>query len=301
MNVLKKIINKLPYVRGLYRQSQLYRDNAYFPPGHFYSVIPNIDEIKKDEAKIWKGLDVDSIEGVDLNTNVQLELTKKISEFYDKLPFTEEPSEVLRYNFNNPYYLHTDGIVLYGMMRFIKPKHIIEVGSGYSSALMLDVNDKFFNNSIKFTFIEPYPNRLNSILKPTDKNTVAIIENRVQDISLEHFISLKANDVLFIDSTHVSKCGSDVNYILFEILPVLNKGVYIHFHDVFFPFEYPKEWVFKGYNWNENYMLRAFLMHNKNYEIKHFAHYLHTHHKDVYRDMPLAYKNTGGNLWLMKI
>ncbi len=301
MNILKKILNKLPYVRGLYRQSKLYNDNAYFPPGHFYSTITDVKEIKKNEIDIWKGLTEDKIEGVDLNTSAQIELLKRISEYYNEMPFTEETKNSLRYKFNNPYYLHTDGILLYGMMRYAKPKHIIEVGSGYSSALMLDVNDEFFNNTLKFTFIEPYPIRLNSLLRSNDKNAITILEKRVQDVSLENFKALKEGDILFIDSTHVSKCGSDVNFILFEILPVLEKGVYIHFHDVFFPFEYPKEWVYKGYNWNENYILRAFLMHNKSYEIQLFAHYLHTHHKEAYKDMPITYKNTGGNLWLRKL
>ena len=91
-----------------------------------------------------------------------------------------------------------------------------------------------------------------------------------------------------------------MNFLLFEVLPVLKEGVYIHFHDVFYPFEYPKEWVFKGYNWNENYILRAFLMNNKDYKIQLFADYLHKHHKGLYKKMPLAYKNTGGNLWLKK-
>ena len=114
------------------------------------------------------------------------------------------------------------------------------------------------------------------------------------------FDELAENDILFIDSTHVSKTGSDVNYILFEILPRLKPGVFIHFHDVFYPFEYPREWVFGGFNWNENYLLHAFLMYNETFEIKIFADYLHVHHKEIFKEMPLCYKNTGGNLWLQK-
>jgi predicted O-methyltransferase YrrM len=301
MNILKKILNKLPYVRGLYKQSKLYNDNAYFTPGHYYSTIIDVKEIKKHENQIWSGIDTENIKGVDLNTSVQLKLLEQISKYYSEIPFSEETKGDLRYQFNNPFYLHTDGILLYGMMRYAKPKHIIEVGSGYSSSLMLDVNDKFFNSTIKFTFIEPYPTRLNSLLRSNDKKAISILEKRVQDVDLKYFKTLDKDDILFIDSTHVSKCGSDVNYILFEILPILKQGVYIHFHDVFFPFEYPKEWVYKGYNWNEDYILRAFLMYNKDYEIQLFAHYLHTHHSEAYKDMPLTYKNTGGNLWLKKL
>jgi len=300
MQILKNILSKLPYVRGLHRQAKLYNDNAYFPPGHFYSVIPNIEEVKNDENRIWKGIDTDGIDAIDLNVDTQRKLLKEISAYYSEIPFKDEIVGALRYHFNNPYYLYTDGIVLFGMLRHLKPKHVIEVGSGYSSALMLDVNDNFFDSKINFGFIEPHTERLEKLINKGDKNAISILKHRVQDVDLGYFKSLKKNDILFIDSTHVSKCGSDLNYLLFEVLPILNEGVYIHFHDIFYPFEYPKEWVFKGYNWNENYLLRAFLMNNKDYSIQVFAHYLHVHHSDVYKEMPLAYKNTGGNLWLKK-
>jgi len=127
-----------------------------------------------------------------------------------------------------------------------------------------------------------------------------IIGDTVQSVPLDTFKKLQAGDILFVDSTHVSKTGSDVNHILFEILPVLNPGVIIHFHDIFYPFEYPKEWVLRGYNWNEDYILRAFLMYNNAYEIKLFPDYLHRHHKEVFAELPLTYKNTGGSFWLEK-
>ena len=117
---------------------------------------------------------------------------------------------------------------------------------------------------------------------------------------MDVFEKLNAGDILFVDSTDVSKTGSDVNYIMFEIIPILKSGVLIHFHDVFCPFEYPKEWVFQGRNWNEDYILKAFLMYNDRFEIKLFSEYLHKHHGDVFEAMPLFYKNHGGNLWIEK-
>ena len=271
MNFLKQIVNKLPYVRGLYKQSSLYSKNAYFPPGHFYSVITNLEEIKDDQNRIWDGENYDGLKDINLNAEEQKNIMETISSFYSEIPFTEDKKEGLRYNFSNPYYLHTDGIILYGMLRYLCPKKVIEVGSGYTSALMLDVNDIFFNSDISFSFIEPFTERLDQLIGEKDKASVSILKNRVQDLDLEYFKSLNEHDILFIDSTHVSKCGSDLNFLLFEVLPVLKEGVYIHFHDVFYPFEYPKEWVFKGYNWNENYILRAFLMNNKDYKIQLFA------------------------------
>ena len=304
MRVFKKkiitILNKLPYIKGLYNLKVNYDKNSCYPPGHFYSPIISVEDIKSRETEIWPEPLEDKVNGIDLQTNSQLELITQLSKYYPEIPFKDSQSDKLRYWFKNPFYAFTDGIVLHTMIRHLKPERIIEVGSGFSSALMLDTNDLFFDNSIHLTFIEPYPMRLNSLISQKDKANSTIVENVIQKVSLDVFKELQAGDILFIDSTHVSKTGSDVNYILFDILPVLNTGVLIHFHDVFFPFEYPKNWVFKGRNWNEDYFLKAFLMYNINFEIRLFSHYIHALHSDAFKEMPLCYKNTGGNLWIEK-
>jgi hypothetical protein len=98
----------------------------------------------------------------------------------------------------------------------------------------------------------------------------------------------------------VVKTGSDLYHILFNILPVLKPGVYIHFHDIFFPFEYPKAWVMAGRNWNENYVLRAFLMYNEKFRVRLFSDYLYKKHTVAYWDLPLAYNVQGTSLWIEK-
>jgi predicted O-methyltransferase YrrM len=293
---IKNLINKLPYVKTLYKQSL----NSCHPNGHFYSPVISIEDVKKRESEIWKNVGSDGIQGVELRTDQQKELVLQFAKYYRELPFKAEKQTNIRYQFANGYYSYTDGIILYSMIRHFEPKMIIEIGSGFSSAIMLDTNELFFKNQISLTFIDPYPERLYSLMTEGDKQHATVIESDVQVIPVNVFEKLQAGDILFIDSTHVSKTGSDVNYILFEILPILKKGVLIHFHDVFYPFEYPKEWVFKGFNWNEDYILKAFLMYNNKFEIRLFAEYLHTHHEDVFKEMPLCYNNTGGNLWLEK-
>ena len=304
MNPLKKkvikALNKLPYIRGLHQENLQFKENAFFPAGHFYSPIINVAEIRNRENEIWEKGSVDGIAGINLHTAKQIELLNSLSSWYEGMPFRAEKQPGLRYYFENTYYTYTDGIILYAMLRQFKPKRIIEVGSGFSSALMLDTNELYFQNQVHLTFIEPYPERLNSLISESDKKNTTVIEKNVQAVSPEIFKKLERNDILFIDSTHVVKTGSDVNHLLFEILPLLNPGVLIHFHDVFYPFEYPKDWVFKGWNWNEDYFLRAFLMYNEAFEIRMFAEYLHRHHPAVFNAMPLSYKNTGGNLWLEK-
>jgi len=300
--VIRSLIKSIPMVKRMDFEVKRYHKNACFPPGHFYSPIVNVDEIEKNASRIWAGRELKELKGIDLHVDQQMEHLSKIASYYNEIPFKEEIEESsdLRYSFNNGMYSFTDGIILYGMLRHLSPKKVIEIGSGHSSALMLDTNRLFFSNTIELTFIEPYPDRLYKTISEKDKDNTHIIEQGVQEVPLSVFAALNEGDILFVDSTHVSKCGSDVNYILFDILPILKPGVFIHFHDIFYPFEYPKEWVLKGYNWNENYLLKAFLMHNKNYSMQFFADFMHLHYRSAFDKMPLCYKNTGGNLWLKK-
>lgn len=296
-NSIKKFVNTLPYVKVLYQQSL----NSCFPNGHFYSPVISIEDIKVRENEIWKNSNNDGILGIKLNKDIQVKFAKDFEVFYSQMPFQEEKQKGLRYHLNNSSYSYTDGIVLYSMIRKLEPKRIIEIGSGNSSTVMMDTNELFFDSKINLTFIDPYPEKLISLMNDNDLKINTIIKSDAQLISLDVFEKLESGDILFIDSTHVSKTGSDVNYILFDIIPILKKGVYIHFHDIFYPFEYPKKWVYEGRNWNENYILKAFLMYNNNFEITFFSDYLNLHSKDSFSKMPMCSKNSGGNLWLKKI
>jgi predicted O-methyltransferase YrrM len=299
--VINHFLNKLRHIKSSYQEGSKFRKNSYYPVAHYYSPIVSVEEVMKNTNQIWNGENIDGIAGINLNTESQIKLIEEdLCQFYNELPFLAEKQEGLRYYFDNKYYTYTDGIVLYAMMRSFKPKRIIEIGSGFSSAVMLDTNEIFFDNQIQLTFIEPYPDRLYSLINKSDEQSTQIIVKGIQAVNLEIFEELEENDILFIDSSHVVKTGSDVNQILFEILPRLKRGVLIHFHDIFYPFEYPKEWVYGGRNWNEDYFLKAFLMYNSEFEIKLFSHYIHQHHQKAFKKMPLAYKNTGGNLWLLK-
>jgi hypothetical protein len=271
-----------------------------FPPGHFYSPIPNLDDVKKNEARIFHSLE--SVPGVDLNPEGQKELFRKFVEFYREMPFRSEKQNHLRYHFENPNFSYFDAISLHCMIRHAAPKKIIEIGSGYSSCVTLDTNELFFSGKIACTFIEPYPDLLQSLLKPTDRQQVTIIPTKLQDVPTETFSELAAGDILFIDSTHVSKIDSDVNHELFRILPALAPGVFIHFHDIFYPFEYPSEWIYDGRAWNENYLLRAFLQYNSAFEIAFFNNWFARFNRQLLEEqMPLALKNAGGSIWLRKL
>jgi predicted O-methyltransferase YrrM len=299
---LKRLLHKLPYVAILKNKAKLYDElnsKLFVEPGHFYSPINDINEIVENEHKIFASKR--ELAAIDMNEAEQFQLLQNFKNYYEFLFFTDMPTTDARYYYNNKAYSYSDVIFLFSMIMHSKPKRIIEIGSGFSSAAMLDINERYFNNSIDITFIEPYPDNLRKILKAGDKFT--LIEKKVQQVDLNVFKSLQENDILFIDSTHVAKTNSDVLFELFEILPLLNKGVKIHFHDIFYPFEYPREWVVDvKRSWNEIYFLRSFLMYNNSFKMLALNTYLENAHTKWFEEnMPLCLKDLGGSCWLEKI
>jgi predicted O-methyltransferase YrrM len=271
----------------------------HYPPGHYYSPVPSLEWYNSAAQRVYKK-NVELL-GIDLNEREQLKTYARLSKYYDEIPFADEKKPYLRYYYNNNIFCYADVYWLYSLIRDIRPQKIIEIGSGFSSAVMLDTDELFCDNSIDFTFIEPYPDRLNSLLKVADKNH-ELHKDIVQNVDIKLFRQLQKGDFLFVDSSHVGKFGSDVLYILHEILPLLNQGVIIHFHDIFYPFEYPRQWLEEnGWAWNECYFIRSFLQYNSEFKIKLFGNYLGQQHvKMLAKYTPLCLKNIGGSLWLEK-
>lgn len=282
------------------RAAAIHPDHGYVPPGHPYSPIPDWRQVEADAARIF-GTVPKSIPGIDLNGDRQLALLRQLGAYYATQPFGPSKSRDLRYYFDNPMYSYCDALFLHCMLRHLRPRHLIEIGSGFSTCVTLDTNERFLANGIEVTSIDPHPEALGAMLRPGDGERFTFIPARLQDVELAVFDSLEAGDILFVDSSHVSKIDSDVNRIFFEVLPRLRPGVTIHFHDVFYPFEYPKGWIDEGRAWNEIYMLRAFLQFNGRFSIELMSTYLATFHaEELARRMPLCMNNPGGSLWLRK-
>lgn len=277
-------------------------EEAFVPPGHFYSPVPSIEDRELAVRQAIAAANTD-VMGLNINADAMVALWRRIAPRTLEMPFGDEKGAAgYRYHYNNDMYSYGDAAIYFGLVWHLQPRHIVEIGSGYSSALAMDMRD-IFQRDIALTFIEPYPNTLNSLLREGDRSNVRIIEDRVQNVSLQNFESLQANDILFIDSSHVAKAGSDVCFELFSILPRLRPGVIVHFHDCFWPFEYPKAWlVEQNRGWNELYFLRAFLTYNDAFEILFFNSYFAARHPGEILSYPRSpvLKNPGGGLWLRK-
>jgi hypothetical protein len=272
----------------------------WVPPGHFFSPVPSAGDVEASRARIERAPPA-SIPGIDLRLDDQLALLERFRGFYDDQPFPAERADTTRYWFENPSFGYADALVLYSMLRYLEPNHVIEVGAGWSSCVILDTRERFLDWQTQHTLIEPYPQHLLTLFRDGDLDRIRLIAEKVQDVPVAQFQELGANDILFIDSTHVSKLNSDVNYEFFEILPVLQSGVYVHLHDIFYPFEYPLGWAEEGRGWNEAYLLRAFLTRNDEFEIVLFNNLLWQRFEDVLlRDFPLWLRNPGGSIWLRK-
>ena len=274
------------------------------PPGHYYS--PLVDE-KQDPINRRALVDLrrperheKEIPGIKLIKAEQLDFLKKIKKYLDQMPdFSKRGAN--RYHFENDQFGKSDGVLLFLMLRALKPSQIIEIGSGWSSALMLDINERFPQDSAKLIFIEPNPERLYSVLKNKDKQKCQIIAEKVQCVKPEIFQKLQAGDVLFIDSSHVVKTGSDVNYLLFEILPRLKKGVIVHIHDILYPFEYLSDWVIKEKrNWNEVYAVKALLMGDALFDILLWQSYLVATQRENIRELVPELADLSSSIWLKK-
>lgn len=270
-----------------------------FWPGHSYSPIVNPSTIAEYVEKQYLQ-EPDDIEGIQFDEDAMVRFWGKIAELIKNTPFSEHNDGENRYYYDNGMYPYGDAMMLRAMIAHFKPKNVIEVGSGFSSACMLDAVDHVGLTGFTMTCIDPDADRLRSTLREEDRSRVDIIEGPVQGVPVSMFSKLNRNDILFIDSTHVLKTASDVHYELFSILPSLNKGVLIHFHDIQYPFEYPRPWLFDdNLSWNEIYALRAFLMYNSAFEVLFWnGLFAHRQRELVDETNPLFLKNPGGSIWL---
>lgn len=305
---LKRVARRMPLVSNVVSACRWYRDTRelmWVPPGHFYSPIPSREDREQFERQAGEPAPP-TLAGIDLNERGQLQLLSEFARFGREAPYRSEPAsdsrtDGLRYVPGGGSFPLGDALTLHCMLRHLRPRRIIEIGCGFSSAVILDANEHYLGGGLECTFIDPDHGRLRPLLKPADRDRARWIERRLQEVHLDQFARLEAGDILFVDSSHVVKLGSELNMILFEILPRLATGVHVHFHDIFYPFEYPPEWVREGRAWNESYLLRAFLSFNQAFQIRFFFTYLARFHAERLREaLPGAMEAGGVSLWLKK-
>lgn len=265
-------------------------------PCSFMSPIPTVSELGAD---VWES--PSTLPGIDLNEAYQLRLlTEEFPRFraeYEELP-TAPGDDPALFFLDNLYFAGTDALVLYCMVRLLEPARILEVGSGFST--QVSARAVVRNGTGRLQCIEPYPSPL---LVQGFPGLDRLYTSKVEDMGLDLFRELDAGDVLFIDSSHVARIASDVNFLFLEVLPRLRPGVVVHVHDIYLPFEYRREWIRDDhFFWNEQYMLQAFLQFNSAFEVVFANTYMaHRHGQAMKATFPSSPWWGGGSFWMRRI
>ena len=256
-------------------------------PIHYYEPVPDFREITRDQLERRR-----EFRSIDFRWDDQLSLLHELS------AYTDELNEIERTDFKNDYFDGFDAAVYYSLIRHLKPRRVIEIGSGYSTRFAYKALSRNAGGG-KLTCIEPYPEeRLNGL-----RLNVEVLQKRVEDVEVEFFSQLEANDILFIDSSHTVKFGSDVCYEFLELLPAIRPGVWIHVHDIFFPHDYPAEWILKRrLALNEQYLLEAFLSFNASFAPQLANYWLCLEHRDdAARLWPNAGDSKSSSFWMKRV
>lgn len=242
------------------------RGGPFAPPGHFYSPLPEPTETRAyfhsphfaaQTARVDALLDIDGMRA----------LWDRFAAHVVSFPF--EPDAAFRYYGRNNQFEYFDASILSGLVAHIDPVRVVEIGAGFSSAALFDSVDRMAKPRLRrFLTIDPDLSRYRALRPPDYAEGLAA---RVQEVPLATFAALEADDILFIDSSHVLKTGSDVHYEYLHILPILAPGVIVHVHDIFYPFEYPPGWAIQENRaWNEVYLVDMLLTHGQDFEILFF-------------------------------
>jgi hypothetical protein len=301
--MIKKIINAITkrIKRGYVFNKKV---KTVHVAGHFYSSVVNPKNLVNRQDEIWPEDPI--IKGIDFNNEYH---KKVLNEFFPKFisryqyaETLEEINSDIEYYTQNSQFSWLDSRTLFVLLNQWKPKKMVEVGSGFSSLMTAHINHNYLDDSIDFTCIEPFPREF---LKKKIPGLNRVVVEKVEHVDKAFFSALDAGDILFIDSSHVSKTGSDVNFLFFEILPILKKGVKIHIHDIFLPHDYSKEWVLDdNRSWNEQYLLRALLMYSDTFKVLFGSSYAQYKYPDlVVKSLNLKSKQgfSGGSFWIEKI
>ena len=268
-------------------------------PAHFYSPVPDTSSLPPE---LW-GARFDDVPGWSLNEPVQLDILSNLAQFAGELEELRKGSgDSGGFDWNNSAFNAADASLYYGVIRLFRPARIIEVGAGHSTCIAALAALR--NGATALEAIEPYPQ---AFLTAGVPGLQKLIQQPVQAVPPATFSALEANDILFVDSSHVCKVGSDVNYLILQILPRLKPGVIVHFHDIFLPWNMPRDWIERHHLfWNEQYLLLAFLQGNKDFEVILASHYLGMCHpqqlKQAFPYVDITLQSPGGgSFWIRRI
>ena len=278
---------------------ELYQSRGiHILPTDFYSPVPDTREIN-----VVDGERITALRGINTNIDAQRALAMEPTFRAHRV---ECLAMIERYSAEGRIPVSFGGMdaaMLYHFVRKLQPRRIIEIGCGFSTMV---ISEALEANAVApgdcdFTSIDPYPRDF--LLEGASRAKMRC--DKLQAVPLGEFEALSVGDILFIDSSHVVKAGSDVLYEINEILPALAVGVHIHFHDIHFPFDYTRDWIMNRHTfWNEQYALQAFLQFNAHFEILWSVAMMRAEHPELLADLIPDFdqrKQQGGSFWMRRV
>jgi hypothetical protein len=275
---------------------ELQRRGWHLQPNHFHWPLNDVPFLR-EHPEIWTQPALPA--SIDWNIDGQVDMLRRIAPYAVELDDVPDgpgapPGE---YVWGNEAFPRGDACLYYGLVRELRPRRVIEVGAGWSSLLLrraLAANGQ----ECEVTLIDPNPNRDMMGELPSGWT---LVEDLVQLTEIGRFEALQAGDILFYDGSHCARTGGDVNWIFFQVLPRLAEGVFIHVHDLVWPWDYGPEWVLdEGLSWNEQYFVQAFLMENSAYRVRLAMNVLRSLRHRELRAL-LAPPHVGSSVWIEKV
>lgn len=279
--------------RGMFRLHKVGdRLGVHVLPVHYYSPVASIAELERTQ-EVWAKRS--SMAGINVDLDEQVATLERMclahqDEFRGNDVYRKAQAEGF-----GPGYGYIEAQALHGVLRSLKPRKVIEVGSGVSTVGMLAAlraNEEETGQGFEITCVEPYPSAPLRAL-----SGVTLLAKRVQTVEVDLFETLGAGDLLFIDSSHVVRPGSDVNFLFLEVLPRLRAGTVVHIHDINFPYDYARATLQTFFQWSESSLLQAFLVNNSKARILFCLSMLHYDRPEALRRVFPEYRgqeNRGG-------
>ena len=290
-NIRKAGVHRLPHCKNA-----LLNVGVFPIRNHYYE--PQFDNrISKPDFSQDRNL-----QGINWNISGQLEMLKSFTFSKELSNIPQEKTESLKFYLNNGSFESGDAEYWYQLIRIIKPKRILEIGSGNSTLMAINAIDKNHEDDpgykCEHICIEPYE------MPWLEEVGVSVVRKKVEEVDLSFFSKLQKDDILFIDSSHIIRPQGDVLFEYLELLPSLNKGVIVHVHDIFSPKNYLKQWLQDEVRfWNEQYLLEAFLSHNSDWRIVGALNYLHHNYYEKLKSVApfLETEREPGSFYIQKI
>ena len=264
----------------------------------YYSPIPDLSQQPPD---IFERRD--PLHGIAFDLQAQLRFVEEqlVPYLHELADGAADVDARYRFETDNSSVPEADARVMYAMVRDLKPRRIVELGSGQTSRVLAQAvrRNAAEGSPASYRAYDPFPTAVDEGLPGLD----ALERIKAQDVGDDVFGALQDGDLLFVDTTHTVKLGGDVNRIILGALPLLAPGVVVHFHDILLPYEYP-EYLFADYGlyWAEQYLLQAFLACNTSFEVRCAVHALSEQYDDrlVAAGVKPAGKS-GSSFWLRRV